>query len=278
MVRRGSRRVVLVLAITLAVAACDQPAAQGPLLSDPREILSRGIDVTSTIRSVHLRADVTVQMGIAGQPVQAPESVTLDADVDFTSGNLAASGVANGRGDRMGVIIVNGTTFNLDTNTGRWQQMPAMAGPGAGGLFGLPIGRAGGPDVKTIVQGLVSDEQVATELIAVDPCGGARCYRVRVTIPPQVLWDTAMDLLGMGNAGIGGQLGQMPPGLPALSTELLFETASVVLVEGRIGVSMDGTTLNATIGLSNHDQPIAIQPPPPQLIDRFDEKFIPPVG
>jgi hypothetical protein len=176
----------------------------------------------------------------------------------------------------MGLIVVNGTTFTLNASTGRWVQMPNVGG--VGGLLGLGVlGMPGaqGPDLRALLRDVVVDERVIAELAGVDGCGGADCYRVRVTIPPEVTWDTLTTVMGMGNGGIAGGLGAMPPGIPPLSTELLFETSTLVLVESRISLAVDGSSLDASLQFSAHDAPIAIGPPPPHLVEQFNQGFGP---
>lgn len=268
--RRRHPGIAVAVAALFAVAAvaCNDPVARAPLLDEPREILSRGIEATSLVRTVHVRADLTMRTVVVGQPMAAPDTASIEADIDLGNGELSASGAASDGSGRFGLIVADGATFVQNGANQRWQLVPNVGAGGLAGLLMFAVPAARPPDVKALLQRLVADPRVDPQLLGVEACDGAQCYRVSATIAPEVLWDLIVDALGARNAGIRGGLGAMPAEFPPLSMELAFETSTLVLIETRIAASVEASSLGVIVRLTGHDRPIAIQPPPPGLVDQ----------
>ena len=87
------RRPLLAVAFAMAlvaplVVACGGSSAT--LLTDPKEILAKSVDALGTVKTVHVKADLsgTLSLDLTGQGASAPfdlSGITAEGDVDVTN-------------------------------------------------------------------------------------------------------------------------------------------------------------------------------------------------
>src|SRR5437867_3913010 len=117
---RRSPRLLAVAGLGLLVLAACGPGADGPLLSDAREVVGRTIAATAPLRTVRVRFDATMQQapqqGIVPNP--GPNGGWLEAEVDLARQELSAHGAASDGSSGFEVIVADGALFVKNTSTG----------------------------------------------------------------------------------------------------------------------------------------------------------------
>lgn len=263
--------VALGAAVVLA-SGCGLGTSEG--LTDPRDILARTVRESATIGSVTVAAELRARdarnPGVTGG--------SLDAQLDLAATELSA-GIVDQDGRELGRVIVADGALYTTTSNGRWSQMPfdkGMMNPpmlllGGGGL-------GNGPDYFAILTAAAADPAIGINLTGVEDCPTGRCYRTTIQIPPNAVWPLVVRMTGLDQIP-----GMQPPApdvsqLPLVSLSVLSDTASLRLVELTGSGSLQGTTVEVKIRLSNHDAPVSITAPPADLIDPgfgFDGGFGP---
>jgi hypothetical protein len=268
--RRRALRLAFMLIATVALVACGDGKGGSPRPTDPRQILVNAIGATAALPTLRLHAEIAANMGgLVGQG-NAVMTVGLDADVDLATRqfagrattqvpqNLGVNGVA---GQQVSDVIVTTTaTFNRNSQTGRWQKIPA----GIGGGF------AGGPtntQVATMIANLLSNPAITYELLEASACSLGTCDHVLAHIDGQTLAAAIGPLLGM-------PLDQATQSMiPSFNVDVLVDQATSVISELRTEISMAGSSERIFVSLSNPGQPVQIAPPPPALTDDFGANF-----
>jgi hypothetical protein len=249
------------------VAGC-LPSGEGPLLSDPHEILGKTIASTAPLRTVRVRIDaVATSAPLPGDAANGrQDGGWVEADVDLARQEISAHGASRDGSGTFEVILADNALFMKNTSTGRWSKtgMPAGANPVA--LFGGGLGR-GIPDIPTVLAAALSDGSVSTQLKGVEDCPTGRCYHTIVAIPPAMVWQLASKLTGMDRLGPGAAVQPAPGDIPAINLELLTDTKKLWLVDGVASGSLKGNSANVRVQFAKHDEPLVIQPPPPALVD-----------
>lgn len=266
--RRPSLRHSAGLATAVLVLACQSaPQALGPL-SDPREIVMAGVSSFARTQFVHAHADLAVGMAAqdvgAAQPMTA--KVTLDADIDLARRALAARTMtsmgANFGADQVSeMILVDGQQFTRNPPDTRWTQF---------GMLGAQPTLPSNQEIADAINGSLDGAGVILRLADATPCGDGTCYHVVAELDPNAAWQLLGPLLGGGG-------GAMPPdlNLEPITVDVLVDQATRALMGLDLAVSIlgTGTTTSAHLVLSDHDVPIAISAPPPNLVDRMDGGF-----
>jgi hypothetical protein len=90
---------------------------------------------------------------------------------------------------------------------------------------------------------------------------------VTVEVPRESVWPLVVGLMGLDRIP-----GVQPPApalddLPTISIAVLADTATLHLVELTGGGSIAATSAQVRLRLADHDSPVSIQPPPPELVD-----------
>jgi hypothetical protein len=266
--------VILIAGLLMVLSACRQDA--GPLLSDPRDILTRTIGATSLIRTATVRVDASMRMvqpdpgGLPAQPQD--QGGTAEALVDLANGEFTATLAAADGSSRFSVILADGAAFTQDTMTGRWVKMPmagGLGGFGPGAVFGVP-GGIDPPNVPAMLAEVLADPTTTIELRGVEDCAAGRCYRLAVGLAPERVFKLVVTATGMDQMpGFDEQAALAGGFIPGLGVEVVSDTATLRMIEASVSASVQGTAVAVRLQLSRFDEPVAIQPPPPALVDNF---------
>jgi len=166
----------------------------------------------------------------------------------------------NAFAQQVDMIVTTTATFTRDSQTGRWQKIPA----GAGGGF------AGGPtnvQVATMIANLLSNPAITYELLEASPCTLGTCDHVLAHIDGQTLAAALGPLLGVPMDAASAQM------IPSFDVDVMVDQATSVVSELRTQISMQGSSERILITLSNPGQPVQIAPPPPALVDDIGVNF-----
>lgn len=258
------RRLVTLLwiaAIVGTATACS-PNPAGPELKDPKEILSKTIQSTAGLRSMRVRLDL--EMREQARP-GAPTGGFAEGVLDLVNGEMSLAGAGKDGAGAFAFIQADGFGFARTSGTDRWSKVPAMGG--IAGIFFMG-GGAPGPqvDVPAALADIIDDADTVIELQGIVDCQAGRCYRTAVGLPPAQVWKLVVGLTGVDRIQ-GGAPVQQPPDIPPISIEVLTDTATLRLVD-MIATGTAGTTTTALrlqVGAPN--EPVAIEAPPPQLVD-----------
>jgi len=257
------RRLVTLLGILSIVgtaAACNAtPAA--PELTNPREIVVRTIESTAGLRSMRVRVDVEIHD--KARP-GVPQGGSAEGALDLGTGELSIAGAGIDGSGAFAVIQADGAAFTRNTPNGRWTKVPAMGGIAAIFLLG-----GGGPPVDTAraLADLAADPAITIELRGVEDCPTGRCYRTTVHVPPAQVWKLIVGLTGIDKMQGGVGMQQQPPDIPPVSLEILTDTATLRLVDMVVSGAVDGSTAALRLRVAAPNEPVAIEPPPPGLVD-----------
>ena len=259
------RRLVTLLwivAIVGTAAACS-PNPAGPELTDPREILSKTIQSTASLRSMRVRVDLeTREQARPG----VPEGGFAEGVLDLAAGEMSLAGAGNTGAGAFAFIQADGSAFVRTSANGRWTKVPA-----AGGMAGLLLLGGGGVaprlDVAGALADLADDPETVVELRGVEDCATGRCYRTIVGLPPAQVWKLIVGLTGIdrmqGGAAVQPPLADIPP----ISFEILTDTATLRLVDLVASGTADGASVAVRLRVAAPNEPVAIEPPPPGLVD-----------
>jgi hypothetical protein len=258
------------VALAAALAGCAPAAEQS--LTDPRDILTRTLSATAGLRTASVRIELELRdpnnpnAGVGGV-----DGGSLEAQVDLAGSAFSARAV-DARGVELARLIsVDESIFVTTGGDGRWQQQritPEMlANPSSLLFLGLGGGGGPGPDFVGIFGAAIGDRALGIELAGVEDCAAGRCYRVTVEVPRESVWPLIVGLMGLDRIP-----GVQPPepaldDLPTISVTVLVDTATLHLVELTGGGSIAATSAQVRLLLADHDSPVSIRPPPPELVD-----------
>jgi hypothetical protein len=257
----------LLLAALLA-GACEPTAAALPRLTDPTEVLEEALRTTAELEYVHARLDATMEMGEFGG---GPSSIALDADIDLGRRELHASMDGGGMGlfgsQRMEMVLVGSDLFSrtdLDTvGAGRWQRMAIP--PGSDPRTSIPPT----PAIAVALKTLLTDPSVEAELRGVEACGESQCYHVVTTVAPDLIWRAVNG--GLFGAPPGQDLGPVDPTIPAVVLDIMVEESTRRLISVASAVTLQGTSVDVSVTLRDHDVEFRILPPPANEVDDIDD-------
>ena len=253
--------------VTVVLAACG-PSSDGPLLSDPREIVGRTIQQTAALKTVRIRFDFqqhSEPVGVNAPALPRDQGGWAELTADVGAQAVAVRGAGNDGQGQVEAVVLGGFVFVKNTVRGRWSK---TAIPGGMGLNPIAIlgGQAGqGAAVPIALAAALADPTVQAQLRGVEDCRGGRCYRTTCAIPPAVAWKLAMAVTGMDKQ-VGAQP-QPQDGIPQIDIELLTDTRTFHLIEALAGGTSQGTTVRLRAQLAGHDEAVTIAAPNPALVD-----------
>jgi hypothetical protein len=252
------------LAIVGSALACgpNTPAAE---LTDPREILSRTIETTASLRSMRARVDLDIRD--ANRP-GVPQGGFGEGVLDLATGELSLTAAATDGSGAFAFIQAGGASFARNSANGRWTKVPA----GEGGLVALFLMGGGGggmpaPDVRKVLGAILADPETTIQLRGVEECATGRCYVTEVGLPPAQTWKLVVGVSGLDQMPGAAGLLEQPAGFPALALQVLTDTATLRLVELAASATAEGTTVAMRLQIGAPNEPVSIEPPPPGLVD-----------
>lgn len=266
MTRRS--HVVLTLFATLAilVAACNA-STPGPLLTDPKAIITAALTSTEAAKSVHLDLSVDGAAIVAlpaasasGTPVDLT-GTTASADADLAVGaakaNFATSAIIKVSGQ---VIVVNGKTFVKTTLTGPlYVASGGVAVPGGANPSVVPVDPTKIKSMVDTLGDLLLKQGV--DLVKGDDiaCGSEQCYTVTADL-------TAAQLGTTGSAAVAG----LPVDLIGATLKLTVRVEKdlpyhLAGIEATL-TAPKGTAITADLRASKWDEPVSITAPPPDQV------------
>lgn len=257
-----------IVAILVPAIACN-PTASPPELTNPHEILGRTIETTAGLRSMRVRIDLDIRD--QARP-GVPQGGFAEGVLDLGTGEMSVTAAANDGSGAFAYIQADGAAFTRNSANGRWTKFPAM-----GGMVGLFLLGGGGAapqvDVPRALMDLLDDVETAVELRGVEDCATGRCYRTAIGLPPAQVWKLIVGLTGIdrlqGGRAIEPPMDQIPP----IVLEVLTDTATLRLVDMVGSAGMNGSTAALRLRVAAPNEPVAIEAPPPGLVDNAGAGF-----
>jgi len=250
------RRLALSLAaLTLVLAACGSAT---PALSDPKEIVTTGIEATTGATAFHMSAEVsgTVTIPDSGGTF-ALDGTHLDADFDLEAGSFHMTFAIPALLGFTGEVVQIGTDQYVKSSlTGpKWQHTEVAATD--------PVGEVTDPTaVLDTVKDFLDKEGVETKKLDDSECGGASCYHVELTIPADQLGSAADATGGVVSADMFGD---------GLVLDLYFTKSDNRLAQITTGVDSESVgSLTVTITFSAWDEDVSIDAPPADEVEEGD--------
>ena len=258
-------RLAFVAAIAIAVMSCS-PEAPARLLTDPREIIVTAIRTTAALSYVRIHAEVKVSsVGGDARAGAGDFQIMMDVDIDIRhgqrAGRVATKGLAGlgengapGRGeDVQEFITMVDASYSRDAGVGRWRKYDGPSGDSA------PTNAQ-----FASIEALLSNPAVRLELGEPAACSMGTCYHVLATAPG----DVALQAIG---AGLGDPSGSAGAVLPPITFDVLVDQATGLMSEVRFAATVQGTTNQLALVLSNPDLVVQVVAPPPGLTDNGDD-------
>ncbi len=245
--------------VAACLAGCE--LSEGlPILTDPHEIVTAAAASAAALGSVH------VQIALTGRNTEdaGGEQIryVLEADIDVQGRNVAGRSQLSrvdiqANAETSEFVLVGGTIFSREGANPRWS---ANDDPGNGDH--LPTNGA----YLTMIETAISNRTAVLTLGAAVPCGGATCYHVTAGLSREASWALLVAPAAGQPAGVGDL--PRPEMVPAPATIDIYveqKTRTLAAVSGTF--SIQGAEIAFSVTFSNHDLPIRIAPPPPQLVD-----------
>lgn len=247
------------------LAGCD--SSEGlPILTDPHEVVTAAAASTAALGTVHVQIDLAGRNedGAGGEQIR----YAVQADIDVQGRNIAGRSQLTRDDNQANVevsefVFVGGTIFSRDGANPRW-----TANDDANNGGHLPTDGA----YLTLIETAISNGSAALTLGEAVPCGSATCYHVTAVLSREASWALLVAPV-VGQAAAGGDPPR-PEMVPAPSTVDIYveqKTRSLAALSGNFSVG--GAVILFSVTFSNHDLPIRIAPPPPQLVDNPNGGF-----
>ncbi|HET6379720.1 MAG TPA: hypothetical protein VFH63_01620 [candidate division Zixibacteria bacterium] len=228
----------------LVLAGC---GGAGPGISDPKEIVSQGLQATGEAKSFHLLVtadgNVTVpelggQFGLNGMQLEG------DFDLESQSAQLSLS-IPSFMGLTGDFILVDDTFYLRTSMTGElWTKMD-------GGVEQeVPTDPE---EALAQMRQFLDTEGVETQKLDDVECGDTTCYAVRMTIPTEVMGGEAAQELGEDPSAIFGE---------ELVLDLRFDRQNLWLRGLSTSIAGEGGTFDVEVTLSAFNEPVQVSPPP----------------
>lgn len=241
-----SRRAALVAAVAVLVVACGGSA---PALRDPKEILVKAIEALQQAKSFQFRADLSGSIpldlggGGSGQPLDL-SGTTLEGAFDVANGrarlSFSAPTLLNTTGE---LLVVEEVAYVKVSLMGpKYQKFDVTSAPGE---VGVPT------DPKASLDELRAElDKLKTppEKLANERCGDADCYHVRLILDP-------------ASMNLESQTGQATLDVWVRTTDLRPAKLQLTADGGSQG------TATLTAELFGYDEPVAVEPPPPDQVE-----------
>lgn len=238
---------LLVLAAILAACA---PAA--PALTDPNEILTRGLQATAELDAFHvaLELDGTVADPSSGSTFPL-SGTSIEGDFDLANERLSASFAVMGfSGD---VRVVDGASYVKMSLTGpKWIKSDVEAT-----ASGDPMSAVTDPaEAIAELRAFLERDGVDASLLADGTCSERPCYHVQLTVSAELLDEVATEQ---------GETDTLPSSVlsDGLLLDLFFDKAELYL--SRAALDISGGELgevSAVLTLSNVNQAVSVEAPP----------------
>jgi hypothetical protein len=259
----GRARFAAAIGSAAVVAAClaGCESSEGmPILTDPHEVVTAAAASTAALGTVHVQIDIAGRNEDAAGGEQIRYAV--QADIDVQGRNIAGRTQLTRSDNQANVetsefVFVGGTIFSRDGANPRW-----TANDDAGNGGHLPTNGA----YLTMIETAISNRSAALTLGEAVPCGAATCYHVTAALSREASWALLVAPV-VGEAAAAGEAVQ-PELVPAPATIDVYveqKTRSLAAVSGNFSVG--GAVILFSVTFSNHDLPIRIAAPPPQLVD-----------
>lgn len=249
------RRLFPILAASaLLLAACGFTAAPTPPPLDANQIITKGFEATSKLKSFHmtiaLDGNATIPQ-VGGN--LALKGTELTGDFDVAKKQAHATFSVPALLSLSGEVVANENATYLKTSlTGtKWKKQDNGA---AGSIPDVQDPTKALADIKKFMD----KDGVEAKKLDDAKCGDSTCYRVELTIPSALL-DDAAAAAGSSPSEVLGQ---------ALVVDLEFDRQTMFLssVATNIDAKQIGS-VDATITLSAFDQPVTITEPPASDVD-----------
>lgn len=233
-------------AATLLLAAC---GGVGPGITDPKEIVTTGLEATAELDSAHivLSLDGTATIPDLGGEMNL-SGTQVDGDLDLENERAHLEFTVPPMFGLTGEIIQIGRDSYIKTSlTGAtWSKSTAEEGD--------PVSEAMDPQEQLDqIREFLDEEGVEVEKLDDTECGDRTCYAVRLTIPAEVLSESAEG-------------GEMDPGELVgedLVLNLLFDREENWLTEVSTALSGESVgELTLTLTLSDFNQSVEVEAPP----------------
>ena len=258
------RRAAVIGAVAVVagcLAACESATAL-PILTDPHEVVTAAAVSSAALGSVH------VQIELAGRNVDdggQEQRYALEADIDVQGRNVAGRSrmsrddvAANVETSEF--VVLNGTIFSRDGANPLW----SLNDSDRNGDH-LPTNAA----YLTMIETAISDATAVLALADPVPCGAATCYHVTATLAREASWSLLVSPLVSADAGaVDLPRPEMVPGPATIDIYVVQSTRLLAAVSGTF--SIQGAAISFSVTFSNHDLPIRIAPPPPELVGNPD--------
>ncbi len=240
------RRIAPALAAaTLLLAAC---GGAGPALTDPKEIVTQGLEATAELTSVHILLTLDGSASISelgGEMSLNGTRLEGDIDIENQQGHLTFA-VPPLMGLDGEIIQIGRESYIKTSLTGEtWSKSEASEGD--------PVAEAMDPaEQLDEVRAFLDEEGVVVEKRDDTDCGDRTCYAVRLTIPAEVMADAAKGA-------------ELDPALLGedLVLDLLFDREEMWLTEVSTAISAESVgELSLTLTLSGFNEAVEVEAPP----------------
>lgn len=245
------------VAATLLLAACGGTADPG--ITDPREIVTQGLEATADLTSVHIVLSVagTATIPDMGGGEMALDGTRLEGDVDLENqeGHLtfAVPPLLNIEGE---VIQVGEDSYTKTSLTGAMWSKSTVSDDD-------PVSDAMDPaEQLDEIRAFLDEEGVEIEKLDDTDCGDRTCYAVQLTIPAELLSEAAEG----EDLDPGDYVGQ------ELVLDLLFDREENWLTEvsTQLGAE-DVGDVTLTLTLSGFNEPVDVEAPPADQVTEDGE-------
>ena len=196
-------------------------------------------------------------MGAGGEQIR----YALEADIDVQGRNVAGRSQLTrdnqANAETSEFVLVGGTIFSREGANPRWS---ANDDPGNGDH--LPTNG----DYLTMIETAIANRSAVLTLGAAVPCGAATCYHVTAALSREASWALLVAPAAGQPARVRRPAGT-GDGAGAGNDRHLRRAEDRTLAALSGTFSIQGAEIAFSVTFSNHDLPIRIAPPPPQLVD-----------
>ena len=252
----------LSVVLSLLLAACGGGGATPTPSLSAKEIITRGLTATSTLKSFHLETSLEGNLKVPqmGGTV-ALKGTSFRGDFDLAKKLVSLSFAMPSLLGIQGQVIATSDAAYVKTSlTGeKWQKQAIPSGQAASGVQDPSKGIAE-------IQKFLDKDGVQSKNLADAVCGTSTCRQVELTIPSALL-DHAAGRTGASPATVGSGSVSSVLG-PALVIDMLFDASKLYLTS--VTTSIDSKEIGSftlTLTLSKFDQPVTITPPPADQVE-----------
>ena len=260
MLARMIRRLLPALIVLAAlVAACAAPGA--PTLTDPKQVVTQGLEATANLKSFHLELSLDGSVTDPDSGATFPLSGTsIEGDFDLENSRLAATFAAMGIAGE--IRVLDGASYmQLGMLGPQWIKTDVEAE-----ASGNPLGAAA--DVSESINDLkafLDREGVESELLDDATCEDRPCYHVQMTLSREVLQDAASET---------GEAELLPTDMfpDGLALDLFFDKERNYLA--RVAIDLAGSEvgdLSAVINFTQIDEAVSVEAPPADQVTEGGE-------